>query len=572
MKEWRVYSKKADFESISRRFGIDQVVARIIRNRNVEGMEAIDRYLNGSISDMYDPGLMKDMDKAADILLTCIKEKRKIRIIGDYDIDGICSIYILFKGLLFLGADVDYEVPDRIADGYGINEKLILEAYNAGRDVILTCDNGIAAVSQIEYAKSLGMTVIITDHHDIRYEVIDDEKKYLIPCADAVVNPKQEDCKYPFKNLCGAGVAYKLIQHLNNKSGVDSDNVERYLEFAAIATVGDVVDLQDENRIIVKSGLNKIKNTSNPGLSALIELTGINRNDITSYHIGFVIGPCLNASGRLDTAKRAIKMLLTDNKCEAERLAGDLKSLNDERKTLTLKATESAIEQIEGTMMNDRVLVVFLPDCHESIAGIVAGRIRERYYKPAIVLTRVEDGVKGSARSIESYNIFEKLLECEHLLTKFGGHPLAAGLSLKEADVDTLRKELNDRCGLSEEDLTEKIWIDVPMPLYYISEKVINDMACLEPFGKGNEKPVFADKNISIINIQKIGKNGQFTKMQLEDKCGCLMEAMLFMDCPDLFDAYINKNKISCTYYPEINEFRGNKKLQICVTGYKIEK
>lgn len=572
MKDWRVYSKKADFESISEKFGIDQVTARIIRNRDVEGMEAIDRYLNGKIGDMYNPVLMKDMDKAADILLNCIKEKRSIRIIGDYDIDGICSIYILFKGLLNLGADVDYEVPDRIADGYGINEKLITQAHEAGKDVILTCDNGIAAISQIEYAKNLGMTVIVTDHHDIRYEEIDGVKKYLLPPADAVVNPKQEDCKYPFKMLCGAGVAYKLIQCLNEKSGVDLKNVEQYLEFAAIATVGDVVELQDENRIIVKSGLNKLKNTENPGLSALIELTGVNRENISAYHIGFVIGPCLNASGRLDTAKRAIRMLTTENLGEAERLAGDLKALNDERKTLTMQATELAIGQIEKSMQNDKVLVVFLPECHESIAGIVAGRIREKYYKPAIVLTRGEEGIKGSARSIESYNIFEKLLECENLLTKFGGHPMAAGLSLKEENIEPLRCALNEKCGLSESDLTEKIWIDVPMPLYYISEKVIEDLACLEPFGKGNEKPVFADKNLTILSYQKIGQNGQFTKLKLADAGNFQMEALLFSESPDIYDAFINKNKLSCTYYPEINEFRGNKKLQICITGYKIER
>lgn len=572
MKDWRVYSKKADFDSISEKFGIDKVIARIIRNRDVEGMENIERYLNGGIHSMYAPELMKDMDKACDILLTCIKEKRKIRIIGDYDIDGICSIYILFKGLLFLGADVDYEVPDRIADGYGINENLIIKAHDAGRDVILTCDNGIAAISQIEYAKSLGMTVIVTDHHDIRYEEVDGEKKYLIPNADAVIDPKQKDCGYPFKLLCGAGVAYKLIECLNVKSGVDSEEVLKYLEFAAIATIGDVVDLLDENRIFVKSGLNKLKSTTNYGLCALIELTGIEKSNISAYHIGFVIGPCLNASGRLDTAKRAIRMLLTDDKGEAERLAGDLKSLNDERKALTIEATELAIKQVEEKYMNDRVLVIFLPECHESIAGIVAGRVREKFYKPAIVLTKGEDGVKGSARSIESYNIFEKLLECEAYLSKFGGHPMAAGLSLEEENINPLRRALNEKSGLSDADLVEKIWIDVPMPLSYISEKVINDISYLEPFGKGNEKPVFADKNLEIISYQKIGKNGQYTKLTLKDKYNCAMEAIIFNECPDINEAYLNKNKLSCTYYPEINEFRGNKKLQICITGYKIER
>ena len=572
MAKWRVYSKSADFEEIGERYAIDKVIARIIRNRDIEGMEAVNRYLNGDLDTMYDSLLMKDMKQAVDIIGNAIDSRQKIRIIGDYDIDGICSIYILFKGLLNLGADVDYEVPDRIADGYGINEKLITQAHEAGRDVILTCDNGIAAIPQIEYAKKLGMTVIVTDHHDIRYEECDGARKYLLPAADAVVNPKQEACKYPFKMLCGAGVAYKLIQYLNEKSGVDVKNVEQYLEFAAIATVGDVVELQDENRIIVKSGLNNLKNTRNPGLSALIELTGVNRDNISAYHIGFVIGPCLNASGRLDTAKRAIRMLTTDDRGEAERLAGDLKALNDERKSLTLQATELAIEQIEESMKDDRVLVVFLPECHESIAGIVAGRIREKYYKPAIVLTRGEEGIKGSARSIESYNIFEKLLECENLLTKFGGHPMAAGLSLNEENIEPLRHALNEKCGLTEADLTEKIWIDVPMPLYYISEKIIEDLDYLEPFGKGNEKPVFADKNLTILSYQKIGQNGQFTKLKLMDAGNCQMEALFFSESQEIYDAFINKNKISCTYYPEINEFRGNKKLQICITGYKIER
>lgn len=572
MQEWRVYSKKADFKAVAGRYGIDQVVARIIRNRDVVSEEDINKYLTGDTASMYNPLFMKDMDKATDILKECIEKKQKIRIIGDYDIDGICSIYILFKGLISLGADVDYEVPDRIKDGYGINERLINEAHQSGRDVIITCDNGIAAISQIEYGKSLGMTIIVTDHHDLKYTEENGERRYILPPADAIVNPKQDDCRYPFKLLCGAGVAFKFIECINNKFDLDKSEMEKYLGIVAIATIGDVVDLKDENRIFVKEGLKKIRATRNLGLSALIELNSIDREKISAYHIGFIIGPCLNASGRLDTAKRAIRMLLSMDKGEAERLAGDLKALNDERKELTNEALKQAIIQVDEELSEDRVLVVFLPDCHESIAGIVAGKIRERYYKPVIVLTRSEGGIKGSARSIEGYNIFEKLMECEDLLTKFGGHPMAAGLSLEESNLIPLRNALNKRCNLTEELLTEKIWIDVPMPISYISEKVINDLQYLEPFGKGNEKPVFADKHLNILSYRNIGKENQYTKMMVCDEQGHEMEAMAFFNEEEIYQAFLNKNKVSFTYYPQINEFRGNKKLQICVIGYKIEK
>ncbi len=572
MAKWRVYSKRADFDEIGRRYSIDKVVARIIRNRGIEGMEAVNRYLNGDLGTMYDALLMKDMKQAVDIIGQAIDNRQKIRIIGDYDIDGICSIYILFKGLLSLGADVDYEVPDRIADGYGINQKLIEEAHSVGRDVILTCDNGIAAVAQIEYAKSLGMTVVVTDHHDVRYEDTLEGRKYIIPEADAVVDPKRPDCEYPFKSLCGAGIALKFIGCLYEARGINGLLPDDYYEMAAVATIGDVVDLQEENRIIVKEGLKRLRKTNNPGLNALITLTGINKEDISAYHIGFVIGPCLNASGRLDTAKRAIQMLLATDNGEAERYAGDLKSLNDERKELTAKAVDSAINEIENTSLKeDRVLVVFLPDCHESIAGIVAGKIKEKYYRPTIVLTKAEEGVKGSARSIENYNIFEKLLECDELLTKFGGHPMAAGLSLQEENVELLRRKLNDNSNLSEDDLTEVVWIDVPMPIDYISEKVISDIKKLEPFGKGNEKPVFADKNLIITGYSPIGRDGMYTKLILQNERGYTIEAMAFYKSAELLRAFEEKLPIGCTYYPEINEFRGNKKLQIIITGCRME-
>lgn len=572
MEDWRVYSKKADFNQIGARFSIDPVVARIIRNRDVVGDDNINKYLNGTMKDLYSPHLMKDMDLGVELVNKAINAGDKIRIIGDYDIDGICSIYILYKGLTKCGANVDYEVPDRIVDGYGINESLIDKAYKDGIKVIITCDNGIAAIPQIEYAKKLGMTVIVTDHHDVQYVEENGEKKYIIPNADAVINPKQEDCKYPFDKLCGAVVAYKFVLALFEQREIDIINAEEFIQFAAIATIGDIVDLQDENRILVKEGLKRIKNTENQGLLALIRLNELSAERISAYHIGFIIGPCLNASGRLDSAKRAISLFLTEDREIAEKYAGELKALNDERKNLTLKATEDAIRMInETSLSNDKVLVVYLPDCHESIAGIVAGRIKEQFYKPAIVLTKGSEGLKGSARSIEGYNIFEKLLEVKELLTKFGGHPMAAGLSLKEENLESLRRELNNRLDLKDETFVKKIWIDAAMPVDYVSFKLIKDLECLAPFGKANEKPVFADKELTIRQVQSIGKNNNFTKLYLENKRGFKIDAVGFFDATELKAAYANKKKISCTYYPEINEFRGNEKLQINITGYKIE-
>ena len=572
MEDWRVYSKKADFNQIGARFSIDPVVARIIRNRDVVGDDNINKYLNGTMKDLYSPHLMKDMDLGVELANKAINAGDKIRIIGDYDIDGICSIYILYKGLTKCGANVDYEVPDRIIDGYGINESLIDKAYKDGIKVIITCDNGIAAIPQIEYAKKLGMTVIVTDHHDVQYVEENGEKKYIIPNADAVINPKQEDCKYPFDKLCGAVVAYKFVFALFEQREIDIINAEEFIQFAAIATIGDIVDLQDENRILVKEGLKRIKNTENQGLLALIRLNELSADRISAYHIGFIIGPCLNASGRLDSAKRAISLFLTEDREVAEKYAGELKALNDERKNLTLKATEDAIRMInETSLSNDKVLVVYLPDCHESIAGIVAGRIKEQFYKPAIVLTKGSEGLKGSARSIEGYNIFEKLLEVKELLTKFGGHPMAAGLSLKEENLESLRRELNNRLDLKDETFVKKIWIDAAMPVDYVSFKLVKDLECLAPLGKANEKPVFADKELTIRQVQSIGKNNNFTKLYLENKRGFKIDAVGFFDATELKDAYANKKKISCTYYPEINEFRGNEKLQINITGYKIE-
>lgn len=573
MQKWRVYSKKADFDAIGSRFNIDPVTARIIRNRDVTDMENVDMYLNGTLDRLHDPMMMKDMDKAVSVIASSIRDNKHIRIIGDYDIDGICSIYILFKGLKICGADVDYEVPDRITDGYGINENLIKQAYEAGVEVIITCDNGIAAASQIDYANELGMTVVITDHHDVPYEETDNGRRYIIPKAAAVVDPKQNDCRYPFKMLCGAGIAYKFIDCMVKEFQTGDSVMPELLQFAAIATVGDIVDLLDENRIIVKEGLKLIANTGNYGLNALMAVTGVSRESINAYHIGFVLGPCLNASGRLDSAKRALKMLVTDDRAEAERHAGELKDLNEERKKLTSEAVDKAVDMVENSSLkDDKVLVIFLPDCHESIAGIVAGRIREKYYKPVIVLTRGEQEAKGSARSIESYNMFEKLSECKDLFTRFGGHPMAAGLSLPEENIPEFRRRINEYCNLSEEDLTETVWIDVPMPLEYINEKLILELGGLEPFGKANPKPVFADKNISIRNIRAIGKDKQYTRMTIAKDSGIVIDAVGFFSCTELETVYNKNGRISCTYYPEINEFRDKKQIQVCVTGYRIDR
>ena len=573
MQKWRVYSKKADFDAIGCRFNIDPVTARIIRNRDVTDMENVDMYLNGTLDRLHDPMMMKDMDKAVSVIASSIRDNKHIRIIGDYDIDGICSIYILFKGLKICGADVDYEVPDRITDGYGINENLIKQAYEAGVEVIITCDNGIAAASQIDYANELGMTVVITDHHDVPYEETDNGRRYIIPKAAAVVDPKQNDCRYPFKMLCGAGIAYKFIDCMVKEFQTGDSVMPELLQFAAIATVGDIVDLLDENRIIVKEGLKLIANTENYGLNALMAVTGVSRESINAYHIGFVLGPCLNASGRLDSAKRALKMLVTDDRAEAERHAGELKDLNEERKKLTSEAVDKAVDMVENSSLkDDKVLVIFLPDCHESIAGIVAGRIREKYYKPVIVLTRGEQEAKGSARSIESYNMFEKLSECKDLFTRFGGHPMAAGLSLPEENIPEFRRRINEYCNLSEEDLTETVWIDVPMPLEYINEKLILELGGLEPFGKANPKPVFADKNISIRNIRAIGKDKQYTRMTIAKDSGIVIDAVGFFSCTELETVYNKNGRISCTYYPEINEFRDKKQIQVCVTGYRIDR
>lgn len=567
-----VAAKRADFKGIGERFGIDQVTARIIRNRDVIGEKAIEKYLHGSRKDFYSPWLLKDMEKAVAILQEKIKNRNRIRIIGDYDIDGVMSTYILLESLRGLGCDVDMMIPNRITDGYGINEHLIEQAWQEGRDTIITCDNGIAAVTQIRKAKDLGMTVIVTDHHEVPFEDLEGGRKEILPPADAIVNPKQKACSYPFAGLCGAVVAMKVMEALYEKMAPEVDLVDKMLPFAGIATIGDVMDLQDENRILVKEGLQRLHHTTNLGLQELIRVNNLEPENISPYHIGFILGPCLNASGRLDTAKRALQLLLADSREEAAVLAGDLKNLNESRKEMTAQGLEKAIEQVESTsMMEDTVLVVFLPECHESLAGIIAGRLRERYHKPSFVLTRGEEGVKGSGRSIESYSMYEKLCECKEYLTKFGGHPMAAGLSLEEENVERFRRKLNEQSGLTEEDLVEKVTIDVPMPIHYIRKDLVQELSLLEPFGKGNEKPLFAQKNLWISQMRVFGKNRNVVKMRLTDENGYPMDGVYFGNGDEFAEEGRGKRKISIVYYPDINMYQGRESLQVIIRHYQFD-
>ena len=572
MEKWMVAAKRADFKGIGERFGIDQVTARIIRNRDVIGEKAIEKYLHGSRKDFYSPWLLKDMEKAVAILQEKIENRNRIRIIGDYDIDGVMSTYILLESLRGLGCDVDMMIPNRITDGYGINEHLIEQTWQEGRDTIITCDNGIAAVTQIRKAKDLGMTVIVTDHHEVPFEDLEGGRKEILPPADAIVNPKQKACSYPFAGLCGAVVAMKVMEALYEKMAPEVDLVDKMLPFAGIATIGDVMDLQDENRILVKEGLQRLHHTTNLGLQELIRVNNLEPENISPYHIGFILGPCLNASGRLDTAKRALQLLLADSREEAAVLAGDLKNLNESRKEMTAQGLEKAIEQVESTsMMEDTVLVVFLPECHESLAGIIAGRLRERYHKPSFVLTRGEEGVKGSGRSIESYSMYEKLCECKEYLTKFGGHPMAAGLSLEEENVERFRRKLNEQSGLTEEDLVEKVTIDVPMPIHYIRKDLVQELSLLEPFGKGNEKPLFAQKNLWVSQMRVFGKNRNVVKMRLTDENGYPMDGVYFGNGDEFAEEGRGKRKISIVYYPDINMYQGRESLQVIIRHYQFD-
>ena len=592
MAKWVVSAKRADFAEIAEKFHIDPVIARIIRNRDIEGDEQIRQFLHGTPDDLHSPYLLKDIEKGVAILLDKIRQGKKIRIIGDYDIDGICSTYILLSGLHYCGALADSAIPHRIHDGYGINEHMVEEAHEAGIDTILTCDNGIAAKDQIARAKSHGMTVIVTDHHEVPYEVSGDgTRTECLPPADAVIDPKQAECTYPFDGICGAVVAYKLVQVLiwrkfAEKSGEEGLRLlQELLAFAAFATVGDVMELTDENRIIVKYGLKQIAQSANHGMQALITVNGLQGKPLSAYHIGFVLGPCINATGRLDTAGRALQMFLTEDEAEAIAVAGELKELNDSRKNMTLQGTQQAIRMIEDSpLKGDKVLVVYLPECHESLAGIIAGRIRERYHKPVFVLTDSEEGVKGSGRSIEAYHMYDKMSECRELYTKYGGHKMAAGVSMPQENVENFRSYLNEHCVLTEEDFVEKICIDVPMPMSYVTADFVRQLSVLEPFGNGNSKPVFAQKNIRLIRGRVLGKNSNVGKYTVEDAQGGRYEMMYFGNMEawhtflqEIFGAeeynrlYQGGNcniRIHVIYYPDLDVYQGRERLQMIMQDY----
>ena len=607
--KWYVAAKKADFQGIAKRFGIDPVTARIIRNRDVVGDDEIRQYLYGTRAELGDPAQLQGGLEAASLLKQKIEAGKKIRIIGDYDIDGVNSTYILYRALTRCGAQVDYEIPDRMKDGYGLNISLLKLALEEGIDTVLTCDNGISAIAEIAYAKETGMTVIVTDHHEPLLEEVPEEDQaetiqpqtdtarripspdgtriFRLPPADVLVNPKQPNCRYPYKKLCGAAVAWKVVCLLYRLYGMEEE-AEQFLQFVGFATVGDVMELDGENRILVKEGLKQLRITQNYGWRALIQANNLDFDTLNSYHIGFVLGPCINASGRLDTAKRSLRLLLAKDAAEAELLAARLKQLNDERKELTQAAVDLACEQIDGsTEANDRVLVVYLPDCHESIAGIVAGRIRERYGKPTFVVTNAEaeDEAKGSGRSIEAYSMFEEMVKCQDLFRKFGGHPMAAGFSLPRSRIDEMRRRLNENCTMTEEDMAEKIMVDVPMPINYIRESLVEELAVLEPFGNGNEKPLFAERHLKLLSARILGKNANVLKLQVANATGCTMEALYF-GIPDnilsyLTDKYgknevqkllwgkVNQIEMDLTYYPSINEYQGRRTLQIVIKNFR---
>jgi len=599
MAKWMVSAKKADFAKIAETFQIDPVIARIIRNRDIVGEEEINLFLNGTLEDLHEPRLLYDMEKAVAFMLSETEAGAFIRIIGDYDIDGVCATYILLRGLRFCGAKADTVIPHRVKDGYGLNEHLIEEAHRDGIRTIITCDNGIAAAEQIAYAGELGMHVIVTDHHEVPYEEAEDgTKKELLPPAEAVIDPKQEKCGYPFDGICGAAVAYKFVQvlteeyikRLPDQAGERAKEVRQellmeLLEFAAFATVGDVMELRDENRILVRYGLRQIAHTKNTGLKALLEVNGLQGKTLSAYHIGFVLGPCLNATGRLDTALKALQMFESADYAQAVTIAGELKELNDSRKEMTRQGTERACDMIEhGRLREDKVLVVYLPDCHESLAGIIAGRIREKFHKPVFVLTKGEDGVKGSGRSIEAYHMYEEMSLCKHLFTRYGGHKMAAGLSMPEENIEEFRRTLNENCRLSGEDFTEKLIIDVPMPLSYIRMDFVRQLQVLEPFGNGNAKPVFARKNIRILQGRLLGKNENVGKYRIQDEEGNFYEMIYFGDLP-AWHAFLDETfgerermrlyregkcgiVIQMAYYPDINVYQGKESLQIVMQDY----
>lgn len=584
--KWLLRNRKVDLKAMSDKYKISQLLCKLMVNRDITDDNIINSYINPVYENLHSPKTMKDIALAVDIIKRKIQENKKIRIIGDYDVDGIISVFILYTALKECGANVDYEIPDRIKDGYGINENIVKTASDEDIDTIITCDNGISAIDQIQYAKNLGLTVIVTDHHDVPFVEENGVRTFISSQADAIINPKQIECEYEFKSICGAGVAFKLMEVLYEELGMNKEECYKLIEFVAIATVCDVVDLIDENRIFVKNGLNMLNNTTNIGIKALKKASGLEDKEITAYHLGFVIGPCLNASGRLDSAKKGLELLLMENYEDAENLAQEIVDLNDARKKMTKEGVDRAINIIDSTEINnDKILVVYIPDIHESLAGIVAGRVKEKYNKPTIILTKSEEGVKGSARSIEEYNMFEGLLACKELLDKFGGHPMAAGLSLQEDKVDELRKELNNKCKLTDEDLTRKIMIDASLPLEYLNINLIKELDVLEPFGKGNAKPVFGVRDVKVTKAMLLGKDKNILKLRLLTNNNLTIDAMIFNDLENfenkviekygnegldnLYNKFNNNISMDFTFYPSINEWNGNKSIQIIVNGIR---
>lgn len=585
MENWFVIQKGADFNEMSRKFHISPVTARLIRNREVIGDAAVEKYLRGTIKDLYDPHLLWDADRLVGILVDKIKNEASIRIIGDYDIDGVMATYILYQGIKRCGGNVGTKIPDRMKDGYGINEHLIDAAHKDGVDTIITCDNGIAAIGEIAHAKELGMTVLVTDHHEIPYIDEGEERRYLRSAADAIVNPKQQECSYPFSGLCGAAVAWKVIQILYERCGIPAEEAYLFLENVAFATVGDVMDLVDENRILVREGLKRLRRTTNLGMRALVLKNQLVLEQVSAYHIGFVLGPCINASGRLETAKIALNLFLQDNEFDAGKIAEELVELNAQRKDMTAEGVEAARAVVEEGKAGDKVMVIYLPDVHESLAGIIAGRIREAYHKPVFVLTKAEEGVKGSGRSIEEYSMYEELCKCREYFTKFGGHPMAAGISLQEENVDAFRTAINEYCELTEEDFIPKIKIDIAMPAAYPTMELVRELELLEPFGKGNVKPQFADRNLTIARAYVVGKNQNVLKLNLRTEAGEPVSAVYFGDV-EAFKAYYSEKygageldaafrgqtngiRMSVVYYPEINAYQGMESVQLIIRNYK---
>lgn len=609
MAKWMLAAKKADFDAIAQKFHISLVLARILRNRDLVTEEEIDRFLNGTLADLHDPSLLKGIQEASQCLFQKIGQKVKIRIIGDYDVDGVCSSYILLRGLRLLGADVDTVIPHRMKDGYGLNDHLIEQAKEDGIDTILTCDNGIAAADQIRLANTCGMDVIVTDHHEVPYEEQNGERIYRLPEAVAVIDPKQEDCPYPYKQICGAVVAYKLIQYLLREAqnsgwiGQDGESVSKeasqellqeLLSFTALATVCDVMELRDENRILVREGLKEMTKTTNYGLKALLQVNDLYGKPLSPYHAGFVIGPCLNATGRLDTAKRALELFDAPTLQEAAMIAADLKSMNESRKQMTEDGVKLATQQVEQELSGDDILVVYLPDCHESLAGIIAGRIREKYHKPAFVLTSAEEGVKGSGRSIEAYSMYEEMNKVKELFARFGGHRQAAGLTLAAEDgfsdeqlADRFRRALNANSTLTSEDFEEVVHIDVPLPLQLADRKFLTELEKLEPFGTGNPKPLFARKQISILSMAKLGKTGKYRRIRIADEQGNLYQAVYFGDGEEM-DRYLiqkygeerlmqgyrgglmqGQMEIGMVYSPQVNSYNGRESIQILIQYYQ---